>query len=102
MTVRKILVADLFCGAGGSSTGAERAIAGIGGEMELVAVNHWNTAIATHSANHPTARHIVEDLSIVDPEAVVEEGRLDLLMASPSASSTPGPAAGNRSIRRAE
>ena len=35
--------------------------------MELVAVNHWNTAIATHSANHPTARHIVEDVSIVDP-----------------------------------
>ena len=83
MTVRKVLVADLFCGAGGSSTGAQKAIAGIGGEMELVAVNHWNTAIATHSANHPTARHIVEDISIVDPEAVVEEGRLDLLMASP-------------------
>lgn len=77
------LVADLFCGAGGSSTGAKRAIGGIGGQMELVAINHWNTAIATHSANHPTARHIVEDVSLVDPEAVVEEGRLDLLMASP-------------------
>ena len=77
------LVADLFCGAGGSSTGAQKAIAQIGGTMELVAINHWNTAIATHSANHPTARHLVEDVSIVDPEAVVEEGRLDLLMASP-------------------
>ena len=51
--------------------------------MELVAINHWNTAIATHAANHPTARHLVEDVSMVDPEAVVEEGRLDLLMASP-------------------
>ena len=77
------LVADLFCGAGGSSTGARMAIEEIGGEMELVAVNHWNTAIATHSANHPTARHIVEDVSLVDPEAVVEGGRLDILMASP-------------------
>ena len=77
------LVADLFCGAGGSSTGAKKAIAEIGGTMELVAINHWNTAIATHAANHPTARHLVEDVSIVDPEAVVEEGRLDLLMASP-------------------
>ena len=76
-------IADLFCGAGGSSTGAERAIADIGGEMDLVAVNHWNTAIATHQANHPTARHLVEDVSIVDPEAIVESGRLDLLMASP-------------------
>ena len=83
MTVRKVLVADLFCGAGGSSTGAAKAIAGIGGEMELVAVNHWNTAVATHAANHPTARHLIEDVSIVDPEAVVKEGRLDLLMASP-------------------
>ena len=83
MTVRKVLVADLFCGAGGSSAGAEKAIAGIGGEMELVAVNHWNTAVATHAANHPTARHLIEDVSIVDPEEVVKEGRLDLLMASP-------------------
>ena len=77
------LVADLFCGAGGSSTGAKQAIADVGGTMELVAINHWNTAIATHAANHPTARHLVEDVSIVDPETVVEEGRLDLLMASP-------------------
>ena len=83
MTVQKVRVVDLFCGAGGSSTGAEKAIAGIGGEMELVAVNHWNTAVATHAANHPTARHLVEDVSIVDPEEVVKEGRLDLLMASP-------------------
>ena len=71
------LVADLFCGAGGSSSGAKKAIAEIGGTMELVAVNHWNTAIATHQANHPTARHLVEDVSMVDPEAVVEEGRLE-------------------------
>ena len=83
MAADTYLVADLFCGAGGSSTGAKKAIAEIGGTMELVAVNHWNTAIATHAANHPTARHLVEDVSMVDPEAVVEEGRLDLLMASP-------------------
>ena len=79
----RYLVADLFCGAGGSSTGARQAIEEMGGEMNLVAINHWNTAIATHSANHPTARHLVEDVSIVDPEAIVPEGYLDLLMASP-------------------
>ena len=83
MKNKTYLVADLFCGAGGSSTGAQKSIAEIGGTMELVAINHWNTAIATHAANHPTARHLVEDVSMVDPEAVVEEGRLDLLMASP-------------------
>ena len=83
MTPRTFYVADLFCGAGGSSTGAQRAIAEIGGAMDLLAVNHWNTAIATHSANHPDARHVVEDVSLVDPETIVEDGRLDLLMASP-------------------
>ena len=77
------LVADLFCEAGGSSTGAKPAIEELGRSMELVAVNHWNTAVATHQANHPTARHLVEDVSVVDPGAVVPEGRLDLLMASP-------------------
>ena len=83
MTKRTVRVADLFCGAGGSSTGAKRAIEEVGGVMDLVAVNHWNTAIATHSKNHPGARHIVEDVNLVDPESVVKEGRLDILMASP-------------------
>ena len=80
---RTFLIADLFCGAGGSSTGARRAVAELDGRMNLVAVNHWNTAIATHQANHPAARHVIEDVSLVNPEDVVEEGRLDLLMASP-------------------
>ena len=77
------LVADLFCGAGGSSTGAERAITATGRRMELVAVNHWPVAVETHQLNHPTARHYVQDLERADPEAIVPEGRLDLLMASP-------------------
>ena len=76
-------VADLFCGAGGSSTGAQQAIQAIGGQMDLVAINHWNMAISTHSANHPSARHYVEDVSLADPEAIVTDGYLDLLMASP-------------------
>ena len=83
MTGKTYLVADLFCGAGGSSTGARKAIERMGGKMDPVAVNHWPVAVETHQANHPDARHIVEDVSIVDPEAVVPEGHLDLLMASP-------------------
>ena len=77
------LVADLFCGAGGTSTSASRAIAAIGGRTELVAVNHWPTAVATHSRNHPQARHAVADVSTSDLAALVPEGRLDLLLASP-------------------
>jgi DNA (cytosine-5)-methyltransferase 1 len=84
MTTRKILVADLLCGAGGSSTGCARAMKRLGIEMELVCVNHWPTAIATHTKNHPQARHYCQDISAVRPHLIVPEGRLDLLMASPT------------------
>ena len=77
------LVADMFCGAGGSSTGAERAFRALGAKMILVCVNHWPLAIETHRKNHPTARHYVEDVSAADPERLVPEGYLDLLMANP-------------------
>jgi DNA (cytosine-5)-methyltransferase 1 len=81
---RKILVADLLCGAGGSSTGCERALRERGLEMELVCVNHWPTAIETHQINHPQARHYVQDIATVRPHLIVPEGYLDLLMASPT------------------
>ena len=41
---RPLLVADLFCGAGGSSTGAQRALARLGHRMDLLCVNHWPVA----------------------------------------------------------
>ena len=75
-------VADLFCGAGGFSAGAERAVRQLGAAMDLVAVNHWPVAVATHTENHPAGRHIVADLAAADPCALAPEG-LDLLMASP-------------------
>jgi DNA (cytosine-5)-methyltransferase 1 len=81
---KKILVADLLCGAGGSSTGCGHALRELGLEMELVCVNHWGTAIETHKLNHPEARHYCQDISTVRPHIVVPEGYLDLLMASPT------------------
>lgn len=84
MARRKILVADLLCGAGGSSTGCARALADLGLEMELVCVNHWPTAIETHTKNHPQARHFCQDIAAVRPHLIVPEGYLDLLMASPT------------------
>lgn len=81
---RKMLVADLLCGAGGSSTGAMRALRDLGLEMDLVCVNHWPTAIETHTLNHPEARHFVQDIATVRPHLLVPEGYLDLLMASPT------------------
>lgn len=81
---RKMLVADLLCGAGGSSTGCARALADLGLKMELVCVNHWGVAIDTHKKNHPEARHYVQDIATVRPHLIVPEGYLDLLMASPT------------------
>lgn len=81
---KKMLVADLLCGAGGSSTGAARALKQLGLEMELVCLNHWPTAIETHTLNHPEARHFVQDIATVRPHLIVPEGYLDLLMASPT------------------
>ncbi len=51
--LRKIKVADLFCGAGGSLTGAKKAFALLGREMDLVCVNHWDRACFPRRA--PTA-----------------------------------------------
>ena len=82
-TKHTYLVADLFCGAGGTSTGATKAVEESGREIDLVAVNHWQVAVETHKLNHPEARHYVQDLDGADPEMLVPEGRLDLLMASP-------------------
>lgn len=50
---RTIRVADLFCGAGGTSTGAIQALDELGLRSELTAVNHWPLAVTTHSLNHP-------------------------------------------------
>ena len=80
---QKFVVVDLFCGAGGTSTGATHAIEELGAEIDLAAINHWDKAVATHSLNHPKARHYIQDLDGADPEAIVPEGYVDLLLASP-------------------
>jgi DNA (cytosine-5)-methyltransferase 1 len=81
--VKIIKAADLFCGAGGTSTGLEKACEDLGYKLDLLAINHWDIAIATHSANHSYARHICETLDSIDPRKVVPGGHLDLLVASP-------------------
>lgn len=81
---RKLLVADLFCGAGGFTSGLTRELDARGIGYELVAVNHNPIAIATHSRNHPRARHEIADVNTADPEKLVPEGYLDILLASPT------------------
>jgi len=76
-------VADLFCGAGGTSTGVLDAARELGIDVSLVAVNHWELAISTHSENHPDVNHYNSDLQNIDPREVVPSGKLRLLVASP-------------------
>lgn len=80
---KTILAADLFCGAGGTSEGLAQACAKLGLGLKLMAINHWQVAIDTHSANHPAANHRCESLDNVDPRKAVPSGRLNLLVASP-------------------
>lgn len=75
--------ADLFCGAGGTSTGLLQAAKKLNKKIRLVAVNHWELAISTHSQNHPGVNHHNSDLKDIDPKKVVPSGRLRLLVASP-------------------
>jgi DNA (cytosine-5)-methyltransferase 1 len=76
-------IADLFCGAGGTSTGAVKAAREAGLQPSLTAVNHWPRAIETHTANHPEARHLCTNIDAVDPRGLFGIGELDLLLASP-------------------
>ena len=70
-----ITVTDLFCGAGGSSIGAEAA-----GARLVMAANHWRLAIDTHNTNFPNADHDCADVSQVNPRRYPHT---DVLIASP-------------------
>lgn len=76
-------VVDLFAGAGGTTTGVLLAAGDLGVRAEAVAVNHWPTAVATHTENHREVRHFCSNIQTVDPLEIVPDGRLDLLWASP-------------------
>ena len=81
-----LYAADHFCGAGGLSTGLVQAAIEHGyitEKINLVAVNHWRTAVSTHEMNHPWARHYCADLGTLDPNKAIPGGRLDILVGSP-------------------
>lgn len=71
-----LTITDLFCGAGGSSSGAIQ----VPGVRVRMAANHWQLAIDTHNTNHPDADHDRADISQTDPRRYP---RTDILWASP-------------------
>lgn len=63
----KLLYIDLFCGAGGTSTGVENArYEGRQCAKVIGCVNHDANAIASHAANHPDALHFTEDIRTLE------------------------------------
>ena len=81
---------DLFCGGGGSVTGAVDALNAAGVKYEGRCFNHWNIAVQTIMANHP---ELVPDFdracapveSVLPDEIFASDPtRLDVLWASPS------------------
>ncbi|MEV5338902.1 DNA cytosine methyltransferase [Streptomyces sp. NPDC052676] len=71
-----LTLTDLFCGAGGSSTGA----IAVPGVRVRMAANHARHAVDTHQANHPDADHDCADISQVEPRRYPTT---DILWASP-------------------
>ena len=82
--MKRVITADLFCGAGGASTGIHRACNKLGVAIKNYCVNHWDVAIKTHCTNHPNDVHECAGIETVIPSEFVKEGYLDLLWASPS------------------
>ncbi|HMP79303.1 MAG TPA: DNA cytosine methyltransferase [Pirellulaceae bacterium] len=73
-----MIAADLFCGAGGTTTGAA-----MSGRVEVkLAINHWRTAVHTHRQNHPNVRHVCAEIDMVNPRDFIEMG-IDVVLASP-------------------
>ena len=65
--MKQLLYIDLFCGAGGTSTGVERArIEGKKCARVIACVNHDPNAIKSHAANHPKTKHFTEDIRTLD------------------------------------
>jgi len=70
---------DLFCGAGGSSCGAQLA-----GACIIAGIDKWPLAIETYRLNNPNAKVYESDLKDVSPQTIAREVvGIELLLASP-------------------
>lgn len=70
----EFLFIDLFCGAGGTTTGIVQAMNEGGEEIAKViaCVNHDHKAILSHWANHPEVKHFEEDIRNLDLTELVQ------------------------------
>lgn len=77
--MKRVRAIDLFCGAGGSSWGAQSA------GVEIVAgFDMWPVAESVYRANFPKAKFYGGRLEHHNPNSIARElGKIDLIMASP-------------------
>ena len=69
----QLLYIDLFCGAGGTSSGVEYArVDGMKCAEVIACVNHDKNAILSHQANHPHTLHFTEDIRTLELSPMVE------------------------------
>lgn len=69
----KLLYIDLFCGAGGTSTGVAKArLYGKKCAKVVACVNHDANAIKSHQANHPNTLHFTEDIRTLELSPMVK------------------------------
>lgn len=70
--MKKIALIDLFCGAGGTTTGVERAkIFGKKVAKVIACVNHDAMAIKSHRSNHKGVLHFTEDIRTLDLKRLI-------------------------------
>lgn len=81
--MKNINVIDMFCGGGGESTGIFDAAKQYDFKINMSAINHWERAIETHSANYPSAEHRCENVQHIEPNTLMASKNTDLLWASP-------------------
>ena len=73
MSKIKTLYIDLFCGAGGTSTGVENTrLNGRKCAKVVACVNHDVNAIKSHQANHPDTLHFTEDIRTLELSPMIK------------------------------
>ena len=82
--MREVNTVDLFCGAGGASTGLELALSRLKMCHKGLAINHWAVAVDTMKRNHPDIDTKQMTIEEAVPADLVPGGVVDLLWASPS------------------
>lgn len=83
MVLQELNTVDLFCGAGGASTGCDDAFHKLRFKRKGLAINHWRIAVDTMRVNHPDLLTLDCKIENAIPAELVHE-KVHLLWASPS------------------